>query len=86
MNILAWIVFGGIAGLIANAVDPRPMQGGVLGAIVLGILGALVGGFLGDLLFGIGVTGFNLSSFIVAVVGSIILLMIGRMFNRRTAV
>ena len=48
-------------------------------------LGALVGGLLGDLLFGVGVTGFNLSSFIVAVAGSLLLMLLGRAFyNRRT--
>lgn len=74
MNILAWIVFGLIVGVIANLVDPRPSQGGVLGAIVLGIVGAIVGGFVGNLLFGVGVTGFNISSFIVAVAGALVLL------------
>lgn len=84
MNILAWIVFGLIVGAIANWLDPRPSQGGFLGAIILGILGALLGGFLGDLLFGIGVTGFNFSSFIVAVIGALILLFVSRAFLRQT--
>lgn len=83
MNILAWVVFGLIVGAIANWIDPRPSQGGILGAVVLGILGALLGGFLGDLIFGVGVTGLNLSSFIVAVVGSLVLLIVSRAFLRR---
>lgn len=82
MNILAWILFGLVVGFIANALDPRPNEGGLLGTILLGILGALLGGFLGDLLFGIGVTGFNLSSFIVAVIGSLVLLFLSRAFRR----
>lgn len=82
MNIGSWIVFGLIAGIIANMLDYRPARGGIVGAIILGIAGALVGGFLGNTIFGIGVTGFNLSSFIVAVVGSLILLLIGRMLSR----
>lgn len=82
MNIIAWIVFGLIVGVIANYIDPQPSRGGIVGSSILGILGALLGGFLGDLIFGVGVTGFNLSSFIVAVIGSLVLLFIGRAFRR----
>lgn len=82
MNILSWIVFGLIVGAIAHYLDPRPAQGGLLGTTLLGVLGALLGGFLGDLLFGVGVTGFNLSSFIVAVIGALILLFVSRSFRR----
>ena len=82
MDVVAWLVFGLVAGVIANVIDPRPSQGGVLGAIVLGILGALVGGFLANLLFGVAVTGFNFTSFAIAVVGSLILLYIGRAWTR----
>jgi len=78
MNIIAWIVFGAIAGLVANLIDPRPSSGGLLGAVVLGILGAIVGGFLANMLFGMSVTGFNLNSFIIAVLGSLLHLFIGR--------
>ncbi|MBI4036848.1 GlsB/YeaQ/YmgE family stress response membrane protein [Candidatus Daviesbacteria bacterium] len=84
MNILSWIVFGLIVGIIANWIDPRPAQGGWVGGIILGILGALVGGFLGDLLFGVRVTGFNLPSFIIAVIGALILLFVSRAFFRKT--
>ena len=82
MNILAWILFGLIVGWIANVIDPTPARGGLLGTILLGILGALLGGFLGNLIFGVGVNGFDLSSFIVAVIGSLILLSVGRSFRR----
>lgn len=84
MDILAWIVFGLIVGIIANLLDPKPSSGGILGSIVLGITGALVGGWLGNLIFGVGITGFNLSSFIVAVVGSLAVLFIGRMLSKST--
>lgn len=83
MSIIAWIVFGLIVGIIANIIDPKPAQGGLLGTIILGILGALIGGFLGSLLFGVGVSGFNLSSFIVAVIGALVLLFIGRTLRTR---
>lgn len=82
MNILAWVVFGLIAGAVANLIDPRPAQGGLLGSIVLGILGALVGGFLANLFFGLEVTGFNFPSFIVAILGSLLLLFLGRSMRK----
>lgn len=82
MNIISWIVFGLIVGIIANWIDPRPARGGVLGAIVLGILGALLGGWLGSVIFGVGISGFNLSSFLIAVAGALILLIVGRLMGR----
>ncbi len=82
MNVLAWIVFGLIVGVIANAIEPGPQRGGLIGAILLGIVGALVGGFLADLVFGVTVTGFNLTSFLVAIAGSLLLLFIGRAIRR----
>ncbi len=82
MNILIWMVFGVIVGFIANLLDPNPLRGGLLGGLVLGVLGAILGGFLGDLLFGgIGLPGFNLSSFIVAAIGSLVLLFISHAFK-----
>ncbi len=82
MNFIIYVIFGLIAGSIANMIDPRPSRGGILGSIVLGIAGAVVGGWLGSTIFGVGVSGFNLSSFIVAVAGSLVLLAIGRMLTR----
>lgn len=81
MSLLVWIVFGLIAGAIANMIDPAPARGGILGSIVLGIVGAIVGGWIGSALFGVGVSGFNLSSFIVAIGGALLLLFVGRMFT-----
>lgn len=81
MNIFLWILFGLIAGSLANFIYPAPSRGGMLGSIVLGIVGALVGGYLGSLIFGIGMTGFNLSSLVVAVLGALLMLMIGRSFR-----
>lgn len=78
MNIITWILFGLLVGLVANILDPTPSRGGLLGSIVLGIIGALVGGFLSSLLFGISITGFNFTSFAVAVLGALIVLYIGR--------
>jgi uncharacterized membrane protein YeaQ/YmgE (transglycosylase-associated protein family) len=81
-DLLFYLIFGLIAGGIANYIDPRPAKGGILGSIVLGIIGAVVGGYLGSMLFGVGVTGFNISSFLVAVLGSLLVLWVGRMVMR----
>jgi uncharacterized membrane protein YeaQ/YmgE (transglycosylase-associated protein family) len=78
MIIIYWVVFGLIAGAIANFISPSSM-GGIVGSIVLGVIGAIVGGYLGQRFFGVGVTGFNLSSFIVAVAGSLLVLIISRL-------
>lgn len=74
MGIISWIIFGALAGWIASIITGRNKIQGCLGNIVVGILGALVGGFLVALLGGQGLTGFNLSSFLVAVIGAVILL------------
>jgi len=80
MNIIYWIVFGLIAGSAANFISPSS-SGGIVGSIVLGIIGAVVGGYLGQRFFDVGVTGFNLTSFIVAVSGSLVVIFIGRLIR-----
>lgn len=82
MSILAWIIFGLITGIVANLLDPRPSQGGMMGALVLGILGALLGSAIATLIFGVNMVGFNLTSFVIAIAGSLILLAIPRLLNR----
>lgn len=82
MNILAWLVFGLIVGAITNFLDPQAGRVGLFGTILLGVLGALLGGFLGSLIFGVSVTGFNLPSFLVAIVGSLLLLYLERLLRR----
>ena len=81
MDILYWIVFGLIAGSIANFIAPGS-QGGIVGSIILGILGAVVGGYIGERFFGVGVTGFNMMSFAVAVAGALLVLFIGKLLMR----
>lgn len=84
MGIRSWIVFGLIAGAIAKFIMPGKDPGGCLGTIVIGILGALIGGFVGNELLDIGsVTGFNLRSFGIAILGAIILLVLYRLFLQR---
>ncbi|HEV2461867.1 MAG TPA: GlsB/YeaQ/YmgE family stress response membrane protein [Ktedonobacterales bacterium] len=80
MGILGWIILGGLAGWLAS----RLVRGtglGLIGDIVVGIVGGLIGGFIVGALGGTGVTGFNLWSFVVAVLGAILLLLIVRLFT-----
>lgn len=80
MNILVWIIFGALAGWIADMV--MRSDHGVLEDIVLGIVGAFLGGIVMNALGQSGVTGFNLYSIIVAVVGAAVIIFIGRMLHR----
>jgi len=82
MSIIGWIVLGLIAGFVASKVVSKTGQGLVID-IVLGIVGAIVGGFLFDLVGAAGVTGFNLWSMFVAVIGAIIVLLIYHAVARR---
>jgi uncharacterized membrane protein YeaQ/YmgE (transglycosylase-associated protein family) len=86
MSIIGWIVLGLIAGFIASKIVNRTGEG-VLLDIVLGIVGALVGGFLFAQFGAEGVTGFNLYSMFVAVIGAIVVLLIYHaVAGRRTTV
>lgn len=78
MEIVLWIVIGGIAGWIASVIMRTNATQGPLQDIILGVLGALVGGFLFGLVGQPGVTGFNLYSLVVAIVGAAVLIWLGR--------
>ena len=73
-NIISWIIFGLIAGGLAKWIMPGKDPGGILITMLLGIAGAVVGGFIGRALGLGGVSGFNLGSFIIAILGSLLLL------------
>ena len=75
MSIIAWLVLGGIAGFIASKIIDSTGQG-LLIDIVLGIVGAIVGGYVFSLLGAAPVTGFNLYSMFVAIVGAVIVLVL----------
>ncbi|MDX6019841.1 GlsB/YeaQ/YmgE family stress response membrane protein [Scandinavium sp. V105_16] len=82
MGILTWIIFGLIAGVIAKLLMPGRDGGGFILTCILGIVGAVVGGWLATM-FGIGdVSGFNLHSFLVAVVGAVVVLLVFRLLRR----
>jgi uncharacterized membrane protein YeaQ/YmgE (transglycosylase-associated protein family) len=85
MSIIGWIVLGLIAGFIASKIVNRAGEGFIMD-IILGIVGAVVGGFIFQQFGAAGVTGFNLYSMIVAIIGAVILLVIYHaIFGRRTA-
>ena len=83
MSVIGWIIFGLIVGIVAKFVHPGRDPGGFVVTIVIGIVGALIGGFIGRAL------GWYREGdpvgFIMAVLGSIILLVLYRMLTRRTA-
>lgn len=83
MGILAWIVFGLIAGAVAKMIAPGKDPGGWIITLVIGIAGAVVGGFLASLLGFGGVSGFNLGSLLVAIVGALVVLFIWRKVGGR---
>jgi uncharacterized membrane protein YeaQ/YmgE (transglycosylase-associated protein family) len=86
LGIIAWIVVGLIAGILAKWVMPGPDPGGVIVTILIGIAGAFIGGFVVNrLLGGPGVSGVNLSSILVSTLGAIILLAVYRLLTRRVA-
>jgi uncharacterized membrane protein YeaQ/YmgE (transglycosylase-associated protein family) len=79
MGIISWIILGLIVGALAKWIMPGEDPGGIIITIVIGIVGALIGGFLSSLV-GLGtVTGLNLWSIIIALVGALVLLWLYRM-------
>lgn len=84
MSILAWVVLGLIAGFIASKLVNRT-GGSLVLDLVLGMVGAVVGGFVFNQFGSAGVTGLNLYSMLVAVIGAVIVLAIYHMFTGRRA-
>ncbi len=82
MGLILWIIFGGVVGWIASLIMHTDSQQGIILNIVVGIVGAVVGGWLMSFLGESAVTGFNLYSFIVALIGSVILIAIVKLFQR----
>lgn len=78
MGILVWVVLGLIAGALAKFIMPGRDPGGIIITIALGIVGALVGGFLSTLIGFGDVSGLDIRSIVIAVIGAIILLAIYR--------
>ncbi|MCR4264277.1 MAG: GlsB/YeaQ/YmgE family stress response membrane protein [Candidatus Roizmanbacteria bacterium] len=84
MNLLLWILLGLLAGWISSLIMKTDSQQGMLMDIVFGVVGAFVGGLVFNF-FGLsGVTGFNVWSLMVAIVGAVALIVLGRAFSRTT--
>jgi uncharacterized membrane protein YeaQ/YmgE (transglycosylase-associated protein family) len=81
MSILAWIVLGLIAGFVGSKIVNKSGEGLVLD-IILGIVGAVIGGWLFNRFGASGVTGLNLYSLLVAVIGSVVLLVVFHAIRR----
>ena len=81
MSILAWIVLGLIAGFIASKIVNQSGEG-ILLDIVLGIVGAVVGGYIFQTLGHAGVTGLNIYSLLVAVIGAVLFLLVYHTLRR----
>ncbi len=81
MEILSWIIFGLVAGAVAKLLMPGKDPGGFIWTIIIGIVGAFIGGIIASMpMFGQTTVepGFNLKSFVFAVIGSIVLLLVYR--------
>jgi uncharacterized membrane protein YeaQ/YmgE (transglycosylase-associated protein family) len=91
MSFLGFLLLGLIAGAIAKAILPGKQGGGWLITLILGVVGALLGGWIGGAVFGVGYDGFfSIESWLIAIVGSIVVLLIyglivGRGKNRSRA-
>lgn len=86
MGILAWIVFGALAGWVASMIMKTDAQQGAIGNIVVGVLGAIIGGFVFNMFGGAGVTGFNVYSIVVAVIGAVVLIWLVKLFTGHKSV
>lgn len=84
MGILGWIVIGALAGWIASMLTGNNEKMGAGANIAVGIIGGFIGGIAMNLLGGSGITGFNLWSLLVAVIGAVILLWIVNTIKRKT--
>jgi uncharacterized membrane protein YeaQ/YmgE (transglycosylase-associated protein family) len=74
MGILLWILFGGLVGLAASLLTGS--GGGLIKDIIIGIVGAVIGGWIMSLISKTGITGFNIYSFLVALLGAVILILV----------
>ncbi len=86
MGIILWIIFGGLVGWVASLIMKTEGQQGIVVDIIVGIVGAVIGGLLMNFFGQSSVTGFNLYSFAVALLGAVILIAISRPMRRGNAV
>ncbi|MBP6042333.1 GlsB/YeaQ/YmgE family stress response membrane protein [Candidatus Saccharibacteria bacterium] len=82
MGIILWLIFGALAGWIASKIMNTDAEQGAVANIVVGVIGAMIGGFVFSTVGGQSVTGFNIYSLVVAVIGAVILLAIVKAFRK----
>lgn len=82
MGILSWIAVGIVAGLLAKAIFPGDQDMGVIVTMMLGIVGAIIGGWVMALITGVGLTGFDIRTILVATLGAVIALWVYIMVRR----
>lgn len=82
MGFLSWTVMGGLAGWIASMIMKKNRSMGLIANIVVGIIGATIGGFVMNFIDKQGITGFDFKSFLIAVLGSVILLAIVNLLTK----
>ncbi len=85
MGIILWVVFGALVGWIASKIMNTDAEQGAVMNIVVGIVGAVLGGILMNAFGQSGVNGFNIYSFIVSLLGAIILIAIVKLFTKANA-
>lgn len=81
LNLILWVLFGGLAGWIASLIMRTDAEQGAVGNVIIGVIGAIIGGWLARMFMGADVTGFNLTSLVIAVVGAVVLLAVLRAFG-----
>ena len=84
MGIIAWIAFGAVAGFVAKFIMPGDDPGGLIVTILIGIAGAFVGGFIGSLAGFGDISGFDLRSMGLAIVGALVLLFGYRVIKQKS--
>lgn len=86
MGFIGWIILGLIAGAIAKAIKPGEQGGGWLATLVLGVVGAILGGWIGSAIFDVGINSFwSLSTWLLAIGGSLIVLIVWGLLTRKKA-
>ncbi|MFE4833202.1 MULTISPECIES: GlsB/YeaQ/YmgE family stress response membrane protein [unclassified Arthrobacter] len=86
MGFFAFLILGLIAGAIAKAILPGRQGGGIFITLLLGVVGAILGGFIGSALFNVGINEFfSLSTWLLAIGGALIVLLVYGMITKRTA-
>lgn len=83
MGIISWIIIGALAGWLASMITGNNAKMGAGKNILVGIVGSFIGGFVMNLIGGVGITGFNVWSLVVSIIGSVILLLIINAFSKR---